>query len=295
MNVPWVEKYRPKEFNDIVMNHRNKSFIQNIMNNQDYPNMLFYGPPGTGKTTTILCLISHYQKIHNCSRNYIHLNASHERGIDVIRNQILQFTMNSTFFEKHQKFVLLDEMDSLTKQAQKQLIRLIKTCNHEKNVTFILICNYLNKVIPTIRNSLLILYFNQTTKLCDSFIQKCLKEENKQIPDEQVEFIKRLYVHDLRSIMNSLQNYQKDTIILSTNVFESLLHRNNYLSLYTKLNSQYDEYTILCELFHYIYQHYTVNDTMMETMKELLLSETEENTYFVSTYLLYLRGELQKN
>ena len=295
MNVPWIEKYRPKDFDHIVMNEKNKTLIQNIMTRDDYPNMLFYGPPGTGKTTTILCLISHYQNKHNCTKNYIHLNASHERGIDVIRNQILQFTMNTTFFEKHQKFVLLDEMDSLTKQAQKQLIRLIKKCHQEKKVTFILICNYLNKVIPTIRNSLLTLYFNQTTKLCDSYIEKCLKNEKKKIPQEQVEFIKRLYVHDLRSIMNSLQNYQKDTIILSSNVFESLLYKNNYLTLYAKLSNQYNEYTILCELFHYIYQHFTVDDTMIETMKELLLTESIESTYFVETYLPYLRIKFKKN
>ena len=91
MNVPWIEKYRPKEFHEIVLNTQNKTFIQNMIDNDDYPNMLFYGPPGTGKTTTILCLISMYKKKHECTKNYIHLNASHERGIDVIRNQILQF------------------------------------------------------------------------------------------------------------------------------------------------------------------------------------------------------------
>ena len=120
MNQPWIEKYRPKKLEDIVLNKTNRSLINNMIKTNYYPNMLFYGPPGTGKTTTILCLIKEYQKIHDCKHNYIHLNASHERGIDVIRGHILQFTKNNTFFKKNHKFILLDEMDSLTKQAQNQ-------------------------------------------------------------------------------------------------------------------------------------------------------------------------------
>lgn len=295
MNVPWIEKYRPKEFHEIVLNTQNKTFIENMIDNDDYPNMLFYGPPGTGKTTTILCLISMYKKKHECTKNYIHLNASHERGIDVIRNQILQFTLNTTFFKKEQKFVLLDEMDSLTKQAQKQLMYLIKCCYQKKNVTFILICNYLNKVIPSIRNSLLTLHFNQTTKICDSFIHKCLEQEKKHIPQQHIDHIKHLYVHDLRSILNALQDYQSNTIILNNNIFEHLLHKSHYQSLYEKLTLQYDDYTILVELFHYLYHHYTLDNEILETTKELLLSCQNETSYVMDKYLPLLRIKLKKN
>ena len=65
-NIPWVEKYRPNNFNDIVLDKYNKIILENIVSKSYFPNLLFYGPPGTGKTTTILCLIKEYQKKHNC-------------------------------------------------------------------------------------------------------------------------------------------------------------------------------------------------------------------------------------
>ena len=295
MNVPWIEKYRPKDFSNILLSKQNRNMIENMIHEDKYPNMLFYGPPGTGKTTTILCLISLYQSKHDCQKNYIHLNASHERGVDVIRNHILNFTKTTTFFTKHRKFVLLDEMDSLTKQAQKQLLILIKQCDKENNVTFILICNYLNKLIPPLQNSLVTLYFNQTTKLSSEFIHKCLKNENKIIPETQISHIKALYVHDLRSILNSLQNYQSSTIILSKDIFDLILHSNKYKSVYMKLSSQYDNYTIQCELFFHLYNNYDISTQELRIMKELLLNEQNESSYFIDVFLPKLRIKYKKN
>ena len=140
-----------------------------------YPNMIFYGSPGTGKTTTILCLIKEYQKIHKCKNNYIHLNASHQRGIDVIRNEIQQFSMNKNFFNNHKKFVLLDEVDSMTKQAQNHLYYIIKNTNN--NICYILICNYLNKIIDNIRNSLMILCFHNISNKSNVFLKNVLKKK----------------------------------------------------------------------------------------------------------------------
>ena len=88
MEKPWIEKYRPTNINDIVLSDYNKKIIFNMIKSNYYPNTILYGPPGTGKTTTILCIINEYQKIHKCKHNYIHLNASHERGINIIRNEI---------------------------------------------------------------------------------------------------------------------------------------------------------------------------------------------------------------
>ena len=91
--IPWCEAYRPKIFNDIVLDPLNKKILKNIINSNYFPNLLFFGPPGTGKTTTIINLIDEYQ-IKNGKKNkdlIIHLNASDERGIDIIRNQINLF------------------------------------------------------------------------------------------------------------------------------------------------------------------------------------------------------------
>ena len=85
-SIPWIEKYRPTNFEEIVLDKINRTLFENILTNNYFPNLLFYGPPGTGKTTTIINLINEYQKKHNnnAKGSVIHLNASDERGIDII-------------------------------------------------------------------------------------------------------------------------------------------------------------------------------------------------------------------
>jgi len=107
-NIPFVEKYRPTNFDDIVLDKSNKIILKNIIEKSYFPNILLYGPPGTGKTTTIINLVKAYQEKQG--QNYkgltIHLNASDERGIDIIRNQINQFVNSKTLFNKGMKFVM---------------------------------------------------------------------------------------------------------------------------------------------------------------------------------------------
>ena len=97
-NRPWVEKYRPTRFEDIVLDPLNRKLLKNIVTQNKFPNLLFYGPPGTGKTTTIINLINKYQEKYDQKNKglKIHLNASDDRGIDVIRNQINQFVNTKT-------------------------------------------------------------------------------------------------------------------------------------------------------------------------------------------------------
>ena len=116
--------------------------MENILEMKYFPNILLYGPPGTGKTTTIVNLVNSYlKKLNKSSKGLmIHLNASDDRGIDVIRNQINQFVSSSPLFNDGIKFVILDEVDYMTKNAQYALKYLLQSYN--KNVRFCLICNY---------------------------------------------------------------------------------------------------------------------------------------------------------
>ena len=112
-STPWVEKYRPTNFDDIVLDEINRTILENIINKGYFPNLLFYGPPGTGKTTTIINLVKEFQSKYksiagavadasNVSNdglgNVIHLNASDERGVDVIRSQISAFVNTKSLF-----------------------------------------------------------------------------------------------------------------------------------------------------------------------------------------------------
>jgi len=116
--TPWVEKYRPNTFNEIVLDPLNKKILENIIKNEHFPNLLFYGPPGTGKTTSVINLIKAYQDTSDNKNLMIHLNASDERGIDIIRNQINTFVNSKSLFNDGMKFVILDEVDYMTKNAQ---------------------------------------------------------------------------------------------------------------------------------------------------------------------------------
>ena len=109
--IPWVEKYRPSNFEDIVLDDMNKHILKNIVELNYFPNLLFYGPPGTGKTTTIINLINMYQEryLQKKKELVIHLNASDERGIDVIRNEIFDFSNKSCMFNSWAIFIVWDQ------------------------------------------------------------------------------------------------------------------------------------------------------------------------------------------
>ena len=160
-DIPWVEKYRPNHFDNIVLDPINRNLFKQIINKEHFPNLLFYGPPGTGKTTTIINLMNSYQKKYNQQGKglVIHLNASDERGIDIIRNQINKFVNSKTLFSKGIKFVVLDEVDYMTKNAQQALCYLLQ--KQKDTVRFCLICNYISKIEESLQNEFMKLRFNQ--------------------------------------------------------------------------------------------------------------------------------------
>ena len=158
----------------------NKIILKNIIEKSYFPNLLLYGPPGTGKTTTIINLIKAYQERCNTKDPglVIHLNASDERGIDVIRNQILQFVHSKTLFCNGLKFVILDEVDYMTKNAQQALCYLLQS--YSKNVRFCLICNYISRIDEKLQNEFVKLPFNQLPK------------------EEIIRFLQTIFFHEKR-------------------------------------------------------------------------------------------------
>ena len=215
-NIPWVEKYRPTDFNNIVLDPINRIIFKKILDKNYFPNLLFYGPPGTGKTTTIINLIHAYQKKNNeISRGTIlHLNASDERGIDIIRNNIFQFVRSKNLFESGIKFVILDEVDYMTKNAQQALKYLLQSFT--QNVRFCLICNYISKIDESLKNEFISVRFNQLPKQeITNFLQNIANKENIVLSETVIDTIQQLYKSDIRSMINFIQLNQ------------NILHFNN--------------------------------------------------------------------
>jgi len=204
--MPWVEKYRPNSFNNIVLSDINKTICNNIIDTSYFPHILLYGPPGTGKTTTINNLISSYQeKLGQVNKNLvIQLNASDERGIDIIRNHILQFVNSKCMFSNGMKFVVLDEVDYMTKNAQHALRYLIDTFS--SSVRFCLICNYISRIDEGLQTEFLKIRFNNLPKNhIYSFLKHITEAENISITDKKIEDIQQIYGSDIRSMINFMQ------------------------------------------------------------------------------------------
>ena len=256
MTTPWIEKYRPSYFDDIVLNETNRAIFNNILDRQYFPNLLFYGPPGTGKTTTIINLINEYQKRHyNMSKSLqIHLNASDERGIDIVRNQIYTFVKSNNLFEKGNKFVILDEVDYMTKNAQYALKTLIQSCG--PHVKFCLICNYISKVDESLKNEFICLRFNQLPRSeIYNFVNNICQNEHMKVNESTINAIQDVYKSDIRSMINFLQLNQymdferwKENV-MNNDVFEQiheLLNSDDYSfdKLVTKINTITTNYNI---------------------------------------------------
>ena len=214
--LPWVEKYRPDNLEDIVLSKYNKATLINMIKQKYIPNMLLYGPPGTGKTTTVINLIKNYQKLNNELNQglLIHLNASDERGIDIIRNQIQVFVNSNGLFKKGIKFVVLDEVDYMTKNAQQALKQLIQEYN--ESVRYFLICNYISKVDQSLQQEFILMRFSQLPK--DdilNYLNMIIDKENIKICNKVLTYIINNFNYDIRSMINYLQANQNNIDIIN--------------------------------------------------------------------------------
>lgn len=207
-NIPYVEKYRPKILDDTVLDNLSRTILGNMITMNDFPNLFFYGPPGTGKTTTIINLIEGFQKKYNGIIDkslVIHLNASDERGIDTIRTQINNFVLSKSLFRKGTKFVILDEVDYMTKNAQQALKYLLEN-NDNTNIRFCLICNYISKIDSGLQNEFIKIRFNDLPK--EKIIDKLKyisEKEKLNLSYESLEKVQKLYKSDMRSMINFIQ------------------------------------------------------------------------------------------
>ncbi|MCS7104923.1 MAG: replication factor C small subunit [Thermofilaceae archaeon] len=199
----WIEKYRPRRLEDMVDQREIVARLKEFVRDRNVPHLLFVGPPGTGKTTAALCLA--YELYGDLWRdNTLELNASDERGIDVIRTRIKDYARTVPLGKVPFKIIILDEADNMTGDAQQALRRTMELFS--RNTRFILIANYASKIIEPIQSRCAIFRFQPIPK--EDFIGRIAyiaKNEGVNVTHDGLEAIWEESMGDLRKAINTLQ------------------------------------------------------------------------------------------
>lgn len=202
-DLPWTEKYRPKELSEIVGQEDIIKRLQSYVKARNLPNLLFAGRAGIGKTAAAIAL-AHELYGDEFNRNFLELNASDERGIDVIRGKIKDFAATLSLGDVPFKIIFLDESDALTKDAQNALRRTME--KYARTCRFILSCNYSSRIIPPIQSRCALFRF---TPLTDDQIKQRLgyiaEKEGLQIDEKALNALAYVADGDMRKAINTLQ------------------------------------------------------------------------------------------
>ena len=200
--LPWVEKYRPGTLAELVGQKEAVERLQSYAKNQNVPNMMFSGPAGIGKTSAAVALAKELYK-EESTRNFLELNASDTRGIDVIRGQIKDFARTLAFSADF-KIIFLDESDALTSDAQQALRRTME--KYTKTCRFILSCNYSSRIIEPLQSRCVVFRFRPLqAKEMQEKLEEIAKKENLEIEEKAMEAIIYVSMGDMRKAVNILQ------------------------------------------------------------------------------------------
>lgn len=214
-NLPWVEKYRPASLSDVSGHHDILATINKFVDSNRLPHLLLYGPPGTGKTSTALALARRIYGHHDLRQMVLELNASDDRGIDVVREQIRTFCSTKQIFTgsferaQHEsmasyKLIILDEADAMTSTAQMALRRIME--KYTANARFCIIANYTHKLSPALLSRCTRFRFSPLKEAdIRQLVDKVIEEEGVNIAPDAVESVVTLSKGDMRRALNVLQ------------------------------------------------------------------------------------------
>ena len=284
--LPFVEKYRPQNINEIISHDQNITTIKKLLLNNALPHLLFYGSPGTGKTSTIITLAKELYG-NNIKLMIMKLDASDDRGINSVREDIKGFAEKTNIFKKGVKLIILDEVDSMTFDAQFALRRIIE--KYSLGLRFCLICNYENKIIPAIRSRCANFRFsNIDNKHIILKLKEISVNENIKCSDEIFNTLAILSKGDLRKAINLLQSVSMNINLNNTNIISPTI--NDCYNIASIPNPE-ETMIIISALFdnhNYNITYNIVNNIIISNNYSLLVIIKEIITIIFEKYLYYI-------
>jgi replication factor C subunit 3/5 len=308
MSIPWVESWRPTKIINIIMDPLNRDIMNNIIDTGYFPNLLIYGPPGVGKTSSVIALVNEFQEKHNFKTQsmIIQNNASDDRGVDIIRNQISQFVNSKSLFNEGMKFIILDEADYMTKNAQQALKYLLQ--EYSVSVRFCLICNYISRIDEGLQNEFLKMRFNKISDIdIHNFLLNIAKTEGLNVSEQTIHSIQQLYKSDIRSMINYMQSnqdvlYNNNFKIINNEILENIYNKieksnkgdnlNQYIRTIS-IEYNIDIKNIIKYFVNYIIRtkQNIINKDILNTIENIMHYQDCKNEYYIG----YAMTQLSKH
>lgn len=284
----FVEKYRPKTLDDIVLSKDDRDFFETLATKKEIPHLLFGGVQGSGKTSLSKIIINDVLKC-----DYLYINASDETGVDTIRSKVVGFAKTKSFDGKI-KIVLLDEADSISFEGMKCLRNVME--EFSATCRFILTCNYLHKIIPAIQSRCQIVNLSPPIEGVVQRVKQILQAENVSISEEQkpllLNHIKK-HLPDVRRIVNDIQQFSVSGKLniksdASTEFAKDILHKLLSKTDLTKIRKEIienerlfsrDYRSLLKQLFETIFESDLSSDKKTDCL--LIVSKAMESDALV--------------
>lgn len=221
MTEIWTEKYRPSEFSELVGQDAITKRVESLTDSMNIPHFLFAGPAGTGKSTLALITV---KKLYgnNWRENYLELNASDERGINVVREKVKNFARTKSLGNVSFKVIFLDEADALTPEAQQALRRTME--NYSATCRFILSCNYSSKIIDPIQSRCVIFRFKLLEKKdIEKVILRIAQIEKLEVSPDAIEVLYEGSEGDCRRCINLIQSIASITPSITREMVSTII------------------------------------------------------------------------
>lgn len=281
--LPWIEKYRPKYINDVISHEEIIKVLRKFIQMETLPHLLFFGPSGSGKTSTIMCCAN---ELYGEYIDYMvmRLNASNERGIETVRTKIKNFVSNKNSIllpkEKHCSFklVILDEIDSMTVEAQGMLRQTIE--KHSSTTRFCLICNEIDKINPALQSRCAPFRFapldfdNMKTRL-----ELICKDEKIIYDKKSISSIIKISNGDMRYSINLLQSISitvgkkiinEDIYKISGNCMPCVI-KKIFLTLYNLNSKKMDFNKIVNDIINIVVENNATIFNLLNVLKNIIL------------------------